>query len=274
MPIVRENLDRIAHFPVDHLSKWEGRSYVYTSDGYRWEDQPVPMGGERAAYSDFAVNHRATRTDAERAEGATHIAIPGTAWGDYSGDDYTRSNYRSILRDFPEHVVDIYGDYGFSGLALALDSDVPEELLDGLEWLLEYPLWDESDHSDLVMELEQEDWDSWGRSDLMSEVRDLAQQRAALRLCKPSDPDRVEEYLDGLEDTDLNVLASDAAYGPDGHGEHPMYVAETATGGYWEGFRDEWAPKVLDLILSRFDAEDTPARWRPVPVLAGQASLI
>lgn len=209
----------------------------------------------------------------ERDETATHVAIPSTGWGDYAGDDITRSNNRSMLRDLPDLVVEHTGWYGYSVLVIPLDVEIEEHVEEWLTNLLDYPLWDESDHSDLVMELEQEAWDDWGRDDLIREVEREVERRAGLRMVKPSDPERVGEYLDGLSVEETNVLASDAAYGPDGHGEHPIYVVETGCTGYWDGFGD-WAHKVLALVLSKLDEEDTPARWRPVPVMAGQDSLI
>ena len=84
---------------------------------------------------------------------------------------YDMSNHRSMLRDFP---------YGTGGLIVVRWSNVDElairldkvsrELLEACEGLLDYPLYDESDHSELEQELEAENWDLYGRHDFVREL--------------------------------------------------------------------------------------------------------
>lgn len=258
---VRDVLDRIHHFPEDHLYAWDGGDLDWRGT----HPETLPVGGDRAYWGSFRAGVHWKSRDERLAE-ATHVEVLGTVWGDYVGSDYNRSNYRSLLRDYPDAFVDVTGHYGSSTLFLPLDAEIPVDLVEGLEGLLDYPIWDESDHSDLTMELEQEAWDSWGRDDWKREITRLAGQ-------EHRDADEVEDYLDRLEDTEVNELASDAAYGPDGHGDHPMYVCEDAVNGYWEGFVDVWAAAGLRLVLERLDALDLDPAWKPVPVTEGQGLL-
>ncbi len=97
-----------------------------------------------------------------------------TGWGDYAGDGVQRSNHRSLLRDFPDTFVEVSLDFGYSTLALPIDAPIGERLLAVLRELLdEYPLYDESDHSELEMEVMAEDWESYAYSDA---CRDLSQR--------------------------------------------------------------------------------------------------
>ncbi|MFC9974270.1 hypothetical protein ACFVH6_25540 [Spirillospora sp. NPDC127200] len=100
-------------------------------------------------------------------------------WGgsDYSGDDVTESNHRSLLRDYGHLLVDEYGGHDSYGLSVTPDfgrSDWREakafaEILIGLKH--EYPIYDEDDHSALIQErAEAAIGSDWLRSDLESEL--------------------------------------------------------------------------------------------------------
>jgi hypothetical protein len=202
----------------------------------------------------------------ERDETATHVSIPSTGWGDYAGDDVTRSNHRSILRDLPDLVTEVTGWYGYTVLVIGLDVEVEEHVEEWLTNLLDYPVWDESDWSDLTMELEQEAWSDYGADDLRREVK----RQADRALPSTEDVARVEDYVDALTVEEWNTLASDVAYArPEGH---PQFVVETGGSGYWDG-ADGWAHDILLRVFEVMDAEDTPAEWQPVPVVEGQDLL-
>jgi hypothetical protein len=84
--------------------------------------------------------------------------LPKLWWGDYTGSGVSRSNYRSLFRDYPGFVK-LTGNFGASGLGILPDFDNPDlaEVLATLH--SEYPLYDEDDHSALVAELAEEEWD-------------------------------------------------------------------------------------------------------------------
>lgn len=100
----------------------------------------------------------------------THYEVPVTVWGDYVGSTVQRSNWRSLMRDYPDTFCDIYGGYFSHYLAIPKD-DVTEDLMDIFEKLEEfYPLYDEEDHSALEYELAEEAWDQWLKADVLRDL--------------------------------------------------------------------------------------------------------
>jgi len=108
---------------------------------------------------------------AEGGDGKIAITLfPYANGSDYSGTLVERSNYRVLKGD--EHVmrrsVLVDGGYGTFGIAyLGAPTRRIRELCKSLDG---YPLLDESDHSDLEMETEQEAWSDWGRADFKREL--------------------------------------------------------------------------------------------------------
>lgn len=137
------------------------------------------------------------------------------------GDLVYKSNYRSLLRDFPAgehgmvHIVSTYMDV----LAIRLDK-VSRELLDVCENLLDYALYDESDHSELELDAESECWDDYGRSDLKSELSNAGYD---------------VDDLDDLDDADAAL--DDAWYWA--RNELGIYVELEGEAAYWCGMADE-----------------------------------
>lgn len=103
---------------------------------------------------------------------------------DVEPDTVSQSNYRRVKEDFADDscLIDISGGYGTYGLAFLGTYDQPqcwdddgnivdadEDLVTRIQETLcaldSYPLYDESDHSELEMEWETEDWNDWGRFD-------------------------------------------------------------------------------------------------------------
>lgn len=99
--------------------------------------------------------------------------IPNTNGRDVFGGSstYDMSNHRAMLRDFPDGKggLIVLKRNNVDALAIRLDK-VSRELLDICESLLDYPVYDESDHSELEMELESENWDLYGRHDFKGEL--------------------------------------------------------------------------------------------------------
>lgn len=97
--------------------------------------------------------------------------IEAASWGDHCGDSYGRSNHRSLLRDFPEHVTQV-GNSTSSGysLAVVVGPAVPTELEEAIHSLTEYPLYDEGDHNELESEATEEAWNDWLRMNVTREL--------------------------------------------------------------------------------------------------------
>lgn len=143
------------------------RPYVFEGSylrGSTWTELDAPEGGSTASWSNF----REPYGD----ETPTYFEVPVTAWGDYIGSAVERSNHRSLERDYPESFVDATAFPGSHTLMMPL-SAVTEELVNLLTGLRdEYPLYDESDHSELEMELADEAWGAYARYDLVRDLRD------------------------------------------------------------------------------------------------------
>ncbi len=104
------------------------------------------------------------------------LRVPYTAWGDYGGDVYDRSNMRSLLRDYPDTFVVGNGNYFSSTLYLPVTWTPPEDgragLLEVLAGLLEHPVYDDEDVSGLQMEIAEDAWDAWLSYDVRSDLSD------------------------------------------------------------------------------------------------------
>lgn len=125
--------------------------------------------------------------------------IPYSSGSDYSGSTVEQSNYRVLAADseVTAQSVLIQGDYGTFGIAyLGEPSDHIREICGALE---SYPLLDESDHSELEMEIEQEQWADWGRKDF----------KRALVI---EFGEGLDEILDGLDEGFIAKIDERAAY--------------------------------------------------------------
>ncbi len=147
------------------LYVWNGQTLMNSV----WHDLPAPELGENTNLSTFGLR----RVEAGTGEQPTHIEVPCTVHGDYIGDTGNASNYRSLLRDYPESFIDVRGDWDSGFLVLPLDKPVDPDLLKTLLHLRDdYPLYDDDDHSKLEMELAWEAWDQYLKMDLRSDLVD------------------------------------------------------------------------------------------------------
>lgn len=95
---------------------------------------------------------------------------------DYSGNTYSKSNYQVFMEmkndnELDPFIMEIHGGHGSYGIAIRLDKgEVPEEILNAISSLADYPILDESKLSELEMEAEIEAWESWGRNDWRKEL--------------------------------------------------------------------------------------------------------
>lgn len=140
------------------------RSYkTYCKSNGEWEYFYTP---EDAGVSDISYG------DIKEDKNGDYIELPWCTYSDYSGCTVERSNNRCIIDDFKQHLgkgmYQVYGGYGTSAILVSVEFfEGNEELQDIIEELFDYPLVSEDDHSQLENEIEDEDWDSYRKDDLM-----------------------------------------------------------------------------------------------------------
>lgn len=195
--------------------RWTRQEYVSSGPGEfysHWEPTPRAAGGESAHLSDL---ESCEATDAD------YLEIPYTTWGDYVGGTVDRSNYRVLLEDFRNLVVDVSGDFYSHSLVCALadwsaDTDEAAALREIVRRLEDYPLVNEEDHSLLELEIAAEDWGTW----LASDVGTMLEERGI--------------DADALDAADVERrfyrLTYEMPYGPEPEGADSMrypFLAET-----------------------------------------------
>lgn len=156
-----ELLSMLASRPT--LFKWRGTRYLGFTAGY--VDLPRPDAGDTVYAGYGGMDRPDNETDFD------FIGIPATLWGDYVGSGVDRSNYRSLVRDYPETFVEITWDYNSHSLAIWSGAQIDESLAEIIVKIADiYPLYDEEDHSALEMEILEEDLDSWIIPDIRREL--------------------------------------------------------------------------------------------------------
>lgn len=191
----------------DELWEWKGSEYVYSGHehGYVWRDKPAPEPGESARMSDFRHLGSPRGASAVATTAATHVSVPCTLAGDYCGDDVQASNFRALVRDYPDTFIETNGDYCAHQLVIALDQEIDDSLLEILYDLRDdYPVYDEEDHSCYQMEQAWESWDSWLRYDIVRIMRDIWRGRT-FTFGRPSRFTFVNDSMAALE-TRLGLL--------------------------------------------------------------------
>lgn len=102
-----------------------------------------------------------------------YLEVPFCTFSDYSGCTVERSNQRVFMEMFKDipGVYPLYGGYSTTGVLIKYSLyEENEEIQETINSLFDYPLIDEEDMSNLEMEIEDESWDSWIKSDLISEL--------------------------------------------------------------------------------------------------------
>lgn len=99
-------------------------------------------------------------------QGVTFTPIPYCTFGDYDNSSTTeRSNVRTVRAEFP-WLVHVYGDHGSEMIGyLGKRENQNPRLIEAIQALERYPVYDESDESDLETETAWNDWCSDGRKD-------------------------------------------------------------------------------------------------------------
>jgi len=230
--VVRDLVTEQGNAPT--LLSWQGEQYDHKAS---------PVGGESVG---MGVNAMMTATGHDWSDTPTHIEVRNTAWGDYCGGTAERSNARSLARDFPETFVTVTGGFGSEYLALPIDAEIPEYLYDLLVSLADdYPLYDESDHSELESEIERECWESYGRYDLTREI--LAELGDEAEAMMPEDAELDAMFYAAQEDTSFYAECEDA------------------TSCYWPELKST-AVAIADAIVKSY-RETTPRQGETLPTL-------
>ena len=244
---------------VDDLAVYKPQVYVWRGQmlqGSTWVSADPPEGGDSVTLGALDMREQSSVYDLAE-DDVRYLEIRGTAWGDYAGSTYDRSNARSIRRDFGDYVITLNADFGFEVLLVRLGTVIPVELYDAIVALCEYPLYDESDLSELESELESEDWESWGRGDWAGEVRKLAQQF-----------DRDDDVTELDNDAYADALFWDVC----ADGEAGTWQAETAVSGYWSDFERAAALAWQEIERRRMASLQEWARELSAPI-PGQLAL-
>ena len=119
--------------------------------------------------------------------------------GDYGGSTYQLSNAEALLEEFGgspacRELVGVYGSYG-----LAIDPRyVSEELLEALEALESYPVWDEEHLSEVEERLKVEAFNCWLEGDLRELIYDVCFE--ALQTGGVREPEEAEEIAEAISE--------------------------------------------------------------------------
>ena len=182
---------------------------------YVWNGENEPEAGESYPFGFNGFT-------AARYEMPTHVMIPSTLWGDYVGSSFERSNAQSIARDYPETVITVYDDHSYECLVVPINRALPDGFVTGVLALAdEYPIWDENDLSELEVETEAEDWESWGRDQFRMDVMDAL-------------PEDKQEIIEDATDNRLAELFDVAREFTDNYGEYRMDTAVSGRWGDWD----------------------------------------
>ena len=160
-------------------------------------------------------------------------------WGDYIGGDVERSNARSFWRDFQEvlGVHKVHGHPGVEGIAITPEAWESDERIPELfKALADYPLLDEEDHSELELELQGEDWESYRCYETRSWIE--------ANLDEDDEEDaELLEYVAQLSDDDLFRLHHDAM-----EQENVYYEIETGCNVYVPDWEERVLPRVVAML--------------------------
>lgn len=111
--------------------------------------------------------------DMERDDNGEYIEIYLTVYSDYHGGVVEKSNCDEFLERFKEveGVHEFYGGYGTRGVLVKYDVFTSnEEIQEVMMQLERYPSLNDDRWSELEQEIENESWDDWIKSDLISEL--------------------------------------------------------------------------------------------------------
>ncbi len=171
---------------------------------------------------DHTLSWSDLRTDELYLDAVQVLELPHCSYGDYDNSCLVeRANHAVILDEYHEHVHEVIGGYGSTGLVVRMDAQIPEDLFDAIEGLLEYPLLDEDELHELEVKVEAEDWELFGRDELRGHVYDFVSEQL-----EDFDADDItDSWLDGEK---REAIMDD----------NIQWEAETSHGGYYSGLQE------------------------------------
>lgn len=186
-----------------------------------WGSKPTFPAELSSSYGDWKAltNHCTINPN------SVYLLVPYCGGSDYSGNLCEVSNHKAIIDAMPsdyedgEQYLNYHGDFGTFDIGIRLDALTPD-LLDMIEGLEDYPLADESLHSELEMESQNEAWENSIRSDFRQAlckalVAEFESSHASDQLDGETDEvyqsryDAAIEFLEdgaGINDSDLAEL--------------------------------------------------------------------
>lgn len=180
-----------------------------------------------------------------------NIALDEDSYGQAS--TVVRSNYRSLLRDFPDFPWVRVSYMNTNGLGCFV-ADLTEDMLSVLvDLAVDYPLYDEGDHSELEHD---EIHDSWGQFMAWEVRREL------------SEPCQV--MMDALGDSEVSDIWW-ACVSNDVFGSYPEHSGVEVMWGDVRERAKDFRPFLIAAYVAKVrQGSELPAAWDWVPVLAGR----
>jgi hypothetical protein len=185
--------------------------------------------------------------------------VPNTAHSrsyDYGGP-YAESNYRVWKESFADYENKTWWDLGDNGIFTRMDI-MPKEQKETIDSLEEYPVLDDSDASELEMEIQDENWKDYGLHDTKRDLLERADE---------SIYDRVDALFDIIPD---KVFASAYWEQLSSSGSGPE---QEIYGTIFPAAFEEWDGESFDDLIRWLQLEDSIIRvnlsdaafgpWRP-----------
>ncbi len=179
------------------------------------------------------------------------------AWpGGYDAPSYYRSNARIFRQEFAAELELADGD----GPGIALDVRyITQEMIDTIHALEDYPIIDESDHSELELDLQQEAWECWAADDWRNLVTNELQEHAP-ETASDYWAEEILETVPGIEDKLQELFEACREQANE-------YWAEESDGGMWIRVSDVAAELDLDDLaeLTGLPLLSPQQEWRREP---------
>ena len=238
--------------------RFDGLQGVFVEfwDGQSPDDKPMPDRGEEVGVSCSDTRNNRSKRD----EDTMWFDHEHTSYGDYHPNGTVgKSNFRVLLERAqeldadPNEVPDECRPWfavqycGYGGHAILFHVErTPDEIVEMLAGLSDYPLINDDDHSELESELEQEAWEDTYREDYRRALVKVAE-----RVLAP-------HYVNADVEVDLDDVTDEAL-------DKNFYENAEAISEYWE-HSSEGAyidvDKVAEYALSNGEAEELPEGYK------------
>lgn len=140
-------------------------------------------------------------------ETRTLYVLPYATFGDYDNSSAVERSNAKVFSELP-FVSQQFGDYGtvWTGIDAsdidAITWDQLQDLIDTCDGLADYPVIDEQVMSDVEMELQNEAWESWGRTDFQQELcKQITSEQE-----NEEDKSALEDQIEQLTDKQIDKL--------------------------------------------------------------------